>query len=826
MANRVPVEEVRQTAQLRPVAAPVGAYVRMPNWAISDSMAQSRFKAATEAFKELTNISTKVLDISDDQYEQEQGIAAFADFQRWKATRDTSKDNAGNPEDVLNNINQQFSEYFGDETRGTRRKVLDRVYQDYASGVVGARTQEAARETMLKGIDDVFVAATPDLEPLSKLGRNIVDPTNPTVIDPNNPAHKQAVDLGQAVFTKLAEKVGAAKANDIISKQAALMAEKKDFSFWPWMVANKRHLTQSNADETRIVMAALTKPTESEQFSELIDIDQKMRSMSPNAFKGYLDTKIQAGVLSGEAASSKFNQRIKMVEAENAKILEKNQISKDAQWLWQGGDIAAISSDLEIGGKRLTANERKGGAVSFIKQNVARAMGLPTDNPTNFVTPVKGADGKITYKVNEQTTAFWASVNDGALARTGIDDPALKSILVSAASAVQNVNDPNREYVVQNAAAAYDTISVNNPAFIRHLPEEVQKIWGRYDAYRRAGVDRTVAMHSLSQPETELPPNVKKKLTDKTDSLTNDRLGLLDRLNPFSSWGPVANKGQMQKRVEVTANALAAGSQNLSASAVVESAINHVQANSVYIGGKPRVATTAALYDTRMDAIGGQLGRPYQEVLSDYASAWMTHNGDSPFAKAKGIEKVMLIQDERDPMVFYMANDQGFRFGQVTPRDVIKWDEDNKALKNKNAAAEANANLTEQRQSKPQENQQPVAKQPSKQPSKKLEGSNENTALNGVFGSRRTVNSPTRNVNKDGSDTYGDAAVIPKKEAEVSKRTRATDEVRQAKAAKELTAAEAEVAKWESRGGNTPYAREQLKKAQATLESVKARLNQ
>ena len=157
---------------------------------------------------------------------------------------------------------------------------------------------------------------------------------------------------------------------------------------------------------------------------------------------------------------------------------------------------------------------------------------------------------------------------------------------------------------------------------------------------------------------------------------------------------------------------------------------------------------------------------------------------------------------------------------------MIKWDEDNKALKNKNAAAEANANLTEQRQSKPQENQQPVAKQPSKQPSKKLEGSNENTALNGVFGSRRTVNSPTRNVNKDGSDTYGDAAVIPKKEAEVSKRTRATDEVRQAKAAKELTAAEAEVAKWESRGGNTPYAREQLKKAQATLESVKARLNQ
>ena len=84
MANRVPVEEVRQTAQLRPVAAPVGAYVRMPNWAISDSMAQSRFKAATEAFKELTNISTKVLDISDDQYEQDQGIAPgqFAAFYR------------------------------------------------------------------------------------------------------------------------------------------------------------------------------------------------------------------------------------------------------------------------------------------------------------------------------------------------------------------------------------------------------------------------------------------------------------------------------------------------------------------------------------------------------------------------------------------------------------------------------------------------------------------------------------------------------------------------------------------------------------------------
>lgn len=689
MAKRVPVEEVRQTAQLRPVAAPVGAYVRMPNWAISDSMAQSRFKAATEAFRELTNISTKVLDISDDQYEQDQGIAAFADFQRWKASRDTSGDNGGSPEEVLNNINQQFSDHFGDETRGTRRKVLDRAYQDYAGSVVGYRTQEVAKENLQKSVDDIFVAATPDFAPITQAGK--------TVADPKNPLYQQSINTTQAVFQKLAEKVGPAEANNIIAKRSAMLAEQGDFSMWPWMVANKRDQTQSNLDEAKIVQAYLSKPSENEQFSSLLDIDQKMKTMSPTSFKNYLSGMVNNKMLSGEAAASKFAQKMKLLEGESNKILEQNQIAQDAQWLWQGGDIAKLSADMQVGNGKLTANERKQGAVNYIKQIVAKNMNLPDANPTNFVTPVKGADGKISYKPNDQVMAYWGAVNDGALARTGVEDPVLKSILVTGVSAMQNVNDPNREYVVQNAAAAYDMLSKNNPAFIRHLPEDVQKMWGRYEAMRREGVDRTVAMHSLSQPETDLPENLKKKIRDKTESFRNDRLGMFTRLNPFSDWGDVKNSGQMMKRVETTANALATGAQNMSASAVVDTAVKHVQANSVYIGGKPKVATTAAVYDKRMDSIGGALGRPYQEALSDYASAWMHHYGDTPFAKAKGIEKIMMIQDERDPMVFYMANDQGFRFGRVTAKDVIEWNTENTKLMNKQTAEDANKNLTNQR---------------------------------------------------------------------------------------------------------------------------------
>lgn len=686
MANRVPVEEVRQTAQLRPVAAPVGAYVRMPNWAISDSMAQSRFKAATEAFKELTNISTKVLDISDDQYEQDQGIAAFADFQRWKATRDTSKDNAGNPEDVLNNINTQFSEYFGDETRGTRRKVLDRVYQDYASNVVGARTQEAARENLERGIDDIFVAATPDFAPAAQAGKGITDP--------NHPAYKQSIDTTQAVFAKLSEKVGPAKANDILAKRAQMQASQGDFSMVPWLYANKRHLTQSNADEFKDINHFLTKPTESEQLDVYIGLNKAMDSMSIGQFSSHVRGQVAKGLITAEKGASLLEQKQHKIGVENERILLNNAYIEGATILQAGGSLADVNKDKIINGKIVDGGKIAKGAVVVLTNALAKQFNYNDPNPSKFVDPVENKDKTVTFKPVDASMTAVAAQNNFIYARSNVRNEVWDNVLSNGAYAFENVNDPKREYVVNNAAALYDFLNVNNPSYIAGLPKNVQEKWAARAVLKRERYDDNTIMQKMSQPDLPLPEGLTRKVREKVESVGVPSLWT----RVTDGQGAPVNKKDLEHRLTSTATTLGKITQSTSAGEVVNEATKLVNANSVHVGGQTGVYTTALVKDDRMfnpDLIK-QLGRPFEQALGEYGAAYYHHYGKSSTFQAIGMEGLAIVQDSRDPMMFNITDKNGafiLNRKPITVQEILDWDARNKAIQNKSVVDNANANL-------------------------------------------------------------------------------------------------------------------------------------
>lgn len=686
MANRVPVEEVRQTAQLRPVAAPVGAYVRMPNWAISDSMAQSRFKAATAAFQELTGIGTKILDISDDQYEQDQGIAAFADFQRWKATRDTSKDNAGNPEDVLNNINQQFSDYFGDETRGTRRKVLDRVYQEYSSSVVGARTQEAARETLERGIDDIFVAATPDFAAPAQAGKAITDP--------NHPAYKQSIDTTQAVFAKLSEKVGPAKANDILAKRAQMQASQGDFSMVPWLFENKRHLTQSNADEFKDINHFLTKPTESEQLDVYIGLNKAMESMSIGQFSSHVRGQVAKGLISAEKGASLLEQKQRKIGAENDKVLLNNAYINGAAILMSGGSIADVAKDTVIDGKVVDGNKIAKGAVLALTNGLAKQVGYGDPNPSQFVTPVKDKDGNVTFKPVDNALTAVATQNNFIYARSNIRNEVWDNVLSNGAYAFENVNNPQREYVVNNGAALYDYLSSNNPSYIAGLPKNVQEKWAARAVLKRERMDDNTIMQKLSQSDLPLPEGLTRKVREKVESVAVPSFWT----RVTDGQGAPVNKKDLEQRLTTTATTLGKTTQSTSAGSVVEQAKVLVEANSVHVGGTTGVYTTALMKDDRMydPKLIKQLGRPFEQALAEYGAAYYQHYGKGPVFQAMNMEGLAIRQDSRDPMMFNITDKDGtfiLNRKPITVQEILDWDTRNKAIQNKSVVDNANANL-------------------------------------------------------------------------------------------------------------------------------------
>jgi len=686
MAKRVPVEEVRQTAQLRPVAAPVGAYVRMPNWAISDSMAQSRFRAATEAFKELTNISTKVLDISDDQYEQDQGIAAFADFQRWKASRDTSQDNAGNPEDVLNNINTQFSDYFGDETRGTRRRVLDRAYQDYASNVVGARTQEAARENLQRNVDDIFVAATPDFAPAAQAGKGITDP--------NHPAYKQSLDTTQAVFTKLSEKVGPSKANDILAKRAQMQASQGDFSMVPWLYENKRHLTQSNIDEFKDIQHFLTKPTETEQLDVYVGLNKAMTSMSPGQFSSHVRTQVAKGLISAERGASLLETQQRKIEANNEKVVLNNAFNQGAAVLINGGSIADISKDQVINGKVVDGKKIAAGAVNYLTTALAKQYGYGDPNPAQFVTPTKDKDGNVSFKPVDTSLTAAAAQNNYIYARSSIRNEVWDNVLSDGAYAFENVNNPKREYVVNNAAALYDYLSVNNPSYIAGLPKNVQEKWAARSVLKRERVDENTIMQKLSQPDLPLPEGLTRKIRDKVESVSVP--SFYTRVT--ENQGAPVNKKDLEQRLTTTATTIGKTSQATSAGVIVEEAKKLVEANTVNVGGYEGVYTTGLIKDERMfdPRLIKELGRPFEKALAEYGAAYYKHYGKGPAFTALGMDGLAIRQDARDPMVFNITNKDGTVILNRKPiniDEILDWDRRNKEIQNKAIVDKSNANL-------------------------------------------------------------------------------------------------------------------------------------
>ncbi len=686
MANRIPVEEVRQTAQLRPVAAPVGAYVRMPNWAISDSMAQSRFKAATEAFKQLTDISTKVLDISDDSYEQEQGIAAFADFQRWKATRDTSKDNAGTPEDVLNNSNQQFQEYFGDETRGTRRKVLDRSFQDYTAGLVGNRTQAFAQEKIEKDVDDIFVAATPDIAPFAQQGK--------VIADPNSEGYKQSLGVTQSIYDMLSARIGVKGANDVIAKRAAAQASQGDFSLVPWLLENKRHLTQSHIDEFKDINHYLTKPSETEQLDVYIGLNKAMTQMSPGQYSALVRKNVASGMITAEKGSSLLQAQQSKIESNNEKVYLNNAFQQGAAVLISGGSTADISKDVVINGKVVDGKKVVQGAINFTTNALAKQYGYSDPNPSQFVTPVKDKEGNVKFNQVDSSLTAVAAQNNYIYARSNVRNEVWDNVLSNGAFAFENVNNPQREYVVNNAAALYDFLAVNNPSYIAGLPKNVQEKWAARSVLKRERVDDNTIMQKLSQPDLPVPEGLTKKIRDKVESVGVPSFWT----RVTEGQGSPVNKKDIEQRLTTTATTIGKTSQSTSASFVVEEAKKLVEANSVNVGGKTGVYTTTLAKDDRMydPTLIKTLGRPFEEALADYGSAYFKHFGTGPVFQALGMESLAIRQDARDPMVFNITNKEGTVILNRTPitvKEILDWDRRNKEISNKAVVEDANKNL-------------------------------------------------------------------------------------------------------------------------------------